>query len=152
MSSLIYLGIVIVLFNGITFILIFFYYCKIVKELKTKILAELQQIKDNIFMFRMFGYQILYLILLFLDILLIFQLTIKKYDNTFMLIRMLGKAIYPLANSIIYGFTITARKYLYNIFVNRTSFELNENFLNELRILGEIRPRVYEDLIDVSSH
>ena len=87
-----------------------------------------------------------------MDILLIFQLTIKKHDNTFMLIRMLGKAIYPLANSIIYGFTITARKYLYNIFVNRTSFELNENFLNELRILGEIRPRVYEDLIDVSSH
>ena len=100
----------------------------------------------------MFGYQILYFFFFFFDILLALQLKETEYKELeiFVIIGLLGKGIYPLMNSLMYGLTVTAKKYCFNIFVRNTNFDDHERLLHELRRLGEIRTRAYVDLIEIS--
>ena len=147
-KSIIYASLAIIFPDMAILCFIIYYYIKIFQVLKAEIMnCDLKSTRNRIYCKRLYGYPLLFLILIIANIFYICDKFIPAYFETFQCIRLILYAYYPFVDSLLYGFTHSTLKHFQSIFVRNSCFVEEQLLLNELREEGYLRPRFYLDFI-----
>ena len=149
-TNLLYLiGFLYLMPNMIFLAIIVIFYRNIRRTLRDEVKKcdEINKVNRNLFI-RLYGYPIIFFfssgnfILLFLEWIFYEEMPDLKIGRYIIL------CYYPLLNSLFYGLTQSSKRFLKYLISNDFEYNIEEDFLYELRIQNYLLPRFYLDLID----
>ena len=148
---LIYIYISGIAFEVIIFFCIFYFYYKIRKTIKDEIeKSDIHNKVKRIYLSRLWAHPFIFLILILFNSLDAAQTASNPENRDLFTIRITIVILYPLMNSILYGYTRSLRKYLSSLFINLPDYKNKQKILNDLRSDGILKDRAIFDLTDIS--
>ena len=151
-QELIIFGIGIILPSVLTQGFIIYYYYEIRMKLKAEAgIYNLKCTRKRIFAKRLIGYCVLFTFYFMPFLIVIAERKIQyAEDDQRYFIETISVGLYPILNSLMYGFTKSSKRNLFSVCIKNDNFEDQQDMINEMRMEGILQPRFYLDLIDES--
>ena len=132
---------------------IIYFYCTIRAKLKAEAdIYDLKCIRKRIFAKRLIGFSVLftfYFVPFLIAMIGESQTKNNDYERQYFT-QTIALGLYPILNSLMYGFTKSSTRNLFSICIKNDHFEDQQSVINEMRKEGILQPRFYLDLIDES--